>query len=73
MCIMNKEKTMTLMEVCKELDIVPNTAYAWIEKGILHPLPFDPAKQRKRYKFDAKEIMARKVTALAPSASDTSS
>ena len=51
---------MTLMEVCKELDIVPNTAYAWIKQGILCPLPFDPAKQRKRYKFDEKAILARK-------------
>ena len=24
------------------------------------PLPYDPAKQRKRYKFDRAEIMARK-------------
>ena len=59
---------MTLMQVCHELDIVPNTAYSWIEKGILHPLPFDPAKQRKRYKFDAAEIMARKVSSLAAEA-----
>ena len=56
---------MTLMQVCEELDIVPNTAYAWINKGILHPLPYDPAKRRKRYKFDAAEIMARKTSALA--------
>ena len=55
---------MTLMQVCEELDIVPNTAYAWITKGILHPLPFDPAKQRKRYKFDRGEIMARKQSAV---------
>ena len=61
MCSMDKDKaTMTLMEVCAELDIVPNTAYAWINKGILRPLPYDPAKQRKRYKFDRAEIMARK-------------
>lgn len=59
---------MTLTEVCKELGVSRNTAYARIDDGTLKPLePIkSPLSKLPRYRFNRADVEALKSTPPPP-------